>query len=315
MTMQDSKGAVYVALDAGPKEAVDDITTTSHRQSEYLLVNNHTNQEMETLSRTKVSAERLAPGHLEDGQHLYANTSQSPTSRVAMAVDWVKEMTIFKAILIIYCLNVIAWGGMIFLLLCNATPAMCHPTCDDINSPRRKWIEIDSQILNALFCVPAFGLAPRRSIEAWWLVQHVLGRDLLRLRQLAATYRSWFRLPGSQTVPAYIGPAEIESWLSQNTTLEDVVPYPSRSIPHIPLSGRRAMPTALWKLEVMIGLNLMNTVFQAVLSGFMWGYNRHTRPSWSVGLFLCLAFAASITAGVIGFVEGRRVKKIEGISK
>ncbi|KAH7268030.1 hypothetical protein B0J15DRAFT_391589 [Fusarium solani] len=270
---------------------------------------------MELLGQTKDSAEGFAPGHLEDGQHLSPNSSWPPTSRVVMAVDWVKHMTIFKALLIIYCLNVVAWGGMIFLLLCNAAPAMCHPTCDDINSPRRKWIEIDSQILNALFCVPAFGLAPRRSIEAWRLLQHLSGRDLLALRGLAATYRAWFRLPGSQTVPIDIGPAEVESWLSQNTTLEDVVPHPPQSIPGTPPLGRRAMPTALWKLKVTIGLNLMNTMFQAVLSGFMWGYNRHTRPSWSVGLFLCLAFAASIIAGVVGFVEGRRVKKIEGITK
>ena len=313
--MPGNKGAAYVTLDTGPKETVDEITTIFHRQPEYLLANSHTTQEMEMLSQTKDSAEGLAPGHLEDGGHLYTNTSQSPTSKVAMAVDWVKDMTIFKAILIIYCLNVVAWGGMIFLLLCNAAPAMCHPTCDDINSPRRKWIEIDSQILNALFCVPAFGLAPRRSIEALRLLKHLSGRDLLALRRLAATYRAWFRLPGSQTVPVDIGPAEVESWLSQNTSLEDVVPYPSQSIPDTPLSRRRAMPTPLWKLEVMVGLNLMNTVFQAVLSGFMWGYNRHTRPSWSVGLFLCLAFAASIIAGVIGFTEEKRVKKIEGIAK
>lgn len=313
--MADNKGAVYVALDTGPKETVDDISTSTRHQPGYLLVNSHTSQEMELISQTKDSAEGFAPGHLEDGQHLSPNASQSQRSRVAMAVDWVKHMTILKALLIIYCLNVVAWGGMIFLLLCNAAPAMCHPTCDDINSPRRKWIEIDSQILNALFCMPAFGLAPRRSMEAWRLLQHLSGRDMLALRDLAGTYRAWFRLPGSQTVPVNIGPAEVESWLSQNTTLEDVVPYPSRPIPEIPPSGRRAVPTALWKLEVTIGLNLMNTLFQAVLSGFMWGYNRHTRPSWSVGLFLCLAFAASIIAGVIGFVEGKRVRKIERIAK
>ncbi|KAM6506901.1 hypothetical protein FALCPG4_018719 [Fusarium falciforme] len=158
--MPDNKVAVYMTLYTDPKEAVGGITTP-HRQSRRLSVNSHTAQEMELLSQTKDSAEGFAPGDLEDGQHLSANASPPPTSRVAMAVDWVRHMTIFKALLIIYCLNVVAWGGMIFLLLCNAAPAMCHPTCDDVNSPRRKWIEMDSQILNALFCVPAFGLAPR----------------------------------------------------------------------------------------------------------------------------------------------------------
>ncbi|KAL6402662.1 hypothetical protein AUP68_14116 [Ilyonectria robusta] len=49
---------------------------------------------------------------------------------------------------------------MIFFLLLKAAPAMNHPSADSDDSPRKKWIEIDSQILNALFCVTAFGLAP-----------------------------------------------------------------------------------------------------------------------------------------------------------
>ncbi|KAL3469518.1 hypothetical protein BJX99DRAFT_241162 [Aspergillus californicus] len=39
---------------------------------------------------------------------------------------------------------------------------MCHPTCDDLYSSRRLWIESTSQILNGLFCIPGFGLAPWR---------------------------------------------------------------------------------------------------------------------------------------------------------
>jgi hypothetical protein len=94
---------------------------------------------------------------------------------LAVAVAWLKDMTIFKALLILYCLNVVAWGVMIFLLLCNAAPAMCSPSCNHVNSPRHKWIEIDSQILNALFCVPAFSLAPQRFSDAWRVLQAALG--------------------------------------------------------------------------------------------------------------------------------------------
>jgi hypothetical protein len=38
----------------------------------------------------------------------------------------------------VYFLNVIAWGGMLFLLLVEAAPAMCHPSCDDLYSPRKE---------------------------------------------------------------------------------------------------------------------------------------------------------------------------------
>src|SRR5579862_5372252 len=103
-------------------------------------------------------------------------------------------------------LNVIAWGGMLFLLLVNAAPAMCYPTCGDINSPRRvctfpecseltPGIEIDSQILNALFCITGIGLLPWRlrdcyhlfrgnwdrlsQIHAGWYIHNVTKRSLM----------------------------------------------------------------------------------------------------------------------------------------
>lgn len=77
-------------------------------------------------------------------------------------------------------LNIIAWGGMLFLLLVNAAPAMCNPSCNDINSARRicatcaiqeltVGIEIDSQILNALFCVTGIGLLSWRLRDGYLL--------------------------------------------------------------------------------------------------------------------------------------------------
>ncbi|KAH7205789.1 uncharacterized protein BKA55DRAFT_479960, partial [Fusarium redolens] len=191
---------------------------------------------------------------------------------LSVTVAWVQQMTFFKAVLIVYCLNVVAWGGMIFLLMCNAAPAMCHPTCDDINSPRRKWIEIDSQILNVLFCVPAFWLATRRCIESSKAFQYMARQDITALRQLAATYREWFRLPGSESLSAHVCPIEVEAWLHQTSSPEDILPCPVRSIPEPPPSGRRATPTRLWKLHAIIGLNLLNTIFQVIVSLFMWCY-------------------------------------------
>jgi hypothetical protein len=234
------------------------------------------------------------------------------SSLLSVAVTWLWDMTIFKALLIIYCLNIVAWGGMIFLLICNAAPAMCHPTCDDVNSPRKTWIEIDSQILNALFCIPAFWLGPRRCIETWKILLYMTRKDTIAFRQLAATYREWFRLPASQTLPTHIGPVEVEAWLQQASSLENIVPSPARSVPEPPVSGQRAMPTQLWKLQAVIGLNLMNTMFQVILSLFMWSYNRHNRPGWSVGLFLCLAFVSSIGATVLMALERKGVQKVEG---
>ncbi|CAG7562032.1 unnamed protein product [Fusarium equiseti] len=259
---------------------------------------------MEQLNGANSSSKDAVRSHYE----VVPGTSSSWKST---AIIWFQQMTIFKALLIVYCLNVVAWGGMIFLLICNAAPAMCHPTCDDINSPRQKWIEIDSQILNALFCIPAFWLAPRRCIEFWKAVKYTTKKDKTALRQLAATYREWFRLPGSDSIPAHVGPAEVEAWLNETSCQEEIYPCPASSIPESPPSGRRAMPSRVWKLQTVIGLSLLNTIFQVILSLFMWCYNRHNRPAWSVGLFLCLAFVSSIGAGVLQFLEKKKVQRVE----
>lgn len=180
-------------------------------------------------------------------------------------------MTPLGFAIFVYGLNVVAWGGMLFLLLCNASPAMCRPTCNDINSPRRIWIEIDSQIVNALFCVTGFGLIPWRFRDLYWLMVFRLGikgkskeQRLVGLRRLAGIHRSWFRLEGSQ------------NWEKEGVDdeMNPAVPLPVIKKLDPPPTGERAPPTALWRLDYVIWMNCWNTFLQAVLCGFMWGLNR-----------------------------------------
>jgi hypothetical protein len=87
---------------------------------------------------------------------------------------------------------------MLFLLLCNAAPAMCHPTYDNLYSPRRIWIEITSQILNGLFCLPGFSLSPWRFRVLYWWFCWQFGhhhKSLSSATRLANTYQVWCRLP------------------------------------------------------------------------------------------------------------------------
>lgn len=214
-------------------------------------------------------------------------------------------------LVVIYGLLVVAFGGQIFLLLCNAAPAMCHPTCDHIDSPRRKWIEYDSQILNALFCVTGFGLAPWRFRDLYFLMRYRVRKDERGLRRLAGIHRGWFRLAGSQDLPNHLGPKDIEG--SFDESMASSVPYPTTSIPDAPLTGSRAPPTKLWKLDMMIWAQCWNTIMQALLAGFMWGMNRYDRPSWSTGLWVALAIIFAAVGGLIMFFEGKRVKGIEGV--
>lgn len=192
-------------------------------------------------------------------------------------------------------------------------PAMCRPTCNDINSPRRIWIEIDSQILNALFCVTGFGLAPWRFRDLYFLMQYRLGHEAVALRTLAGIHRGWFRLQGSAELPVEIGPHNIEEQ-SPQTIDHSAIPYPEKKMPDAPLTGARAQATPLWKLDLVIWLMVWNTFLQCCLSGFMWGMNRYDRPSWSTGLFVALACTVAAVGGLIMFLEAKLVKGVEGVA-
>lgn len=222
---------------------------------------------------------------------------------------WKWFLTIPGFLITLYGLNVVAWGGMLFLLLCNAAPAMCTPTCDDINSPRRIWVEIDSQILNALFCVTGFGLAPWRFRDLYWWAHWRIGgpqRKLVGIRRLAGIHRGWFRLPGSERLP--------EDADATTVSPEDpAVPIPASKIPDPPPTGLRASPTTSWKMDFVLWMNASNTFFQVVLCFYMWHYDRVQRPSWATGLFVALGCIVAGVAGVMIAVEGKRIKKVEGV--
>ncbi|KAF6813265.1 hypothetical protein CMUS01_12884 [Colletotrichum musicola] len=190
-------------------------------------------------------------------------------------------------IITIYCLNIVTLQAMLFFLLINAAPAMNHPSADDVNSPRKIWLEIDSQILNALFCVTGFGLAPWRFRDFYHFVRAAGFRDRAAMRKLAGQNKGWFRPP---------------DWTFDNDAKGRAPTFTDQTAP----------PTALWKLGFTTSMMVLNTFLQAVLSFFMWHYNRIDRPGWATGTFIGLGCGVAMAAGVMSWWEGRKVKKIEG---
>jgi hypothetical protein len=244
----------------------------------------------------------------ENGYHFPPKYSWQEATLQGLKAFWAFFITPMGFFWTIYGLNIVAWGGMLFLLLCNASPAMCYPTCDDINSPRRLWIEWDAQILTALFCVTAFGLAPWRFRDLYFLLKYRLQKQQDSLRRLAGIHNGWFRLPGTQALPVSVGPDNIT---------EDVpkacVPLPEKSMPSAPLTGTRAAATSVWKLDFVIWSMVWNTFAQAALCGIMWGMNRYDRPSWATGFLVAIASIIAMVGGLVMFLEGKKVKSIEGV--
>ncbi|KAM4055397.1 COBW domain-containing protein [Hirsutella rhossiliensis] len=270
--------------------------------------------DVSTASQTTTALPGEPPGAapFPNGYHFPPKHTLGESVKLGTLALYNYSLTPVGFLVTIYGLNVVAWGGMLFLLLCNASPAMCYPTCNDIESPRRKWVEYDSQILNALFCVTGFGLAPWRFRDLYFLLQYRLLKKERGLRQLAGIHRGWFRLANSDQLPVHLGPQNIHDE-SPQAVPQSAIPHPEKKIPDPPLTGMRAQATKVWKLDLVIWLMVWNTFFQCCLCGFMWGMDRFNRPSWATGLFVGLGCGVAAVGGIMMYREGRAVRSIEGI--
>lgn len=56
-----------------------------------------------------------------------------------------------------------------------------------------------------------------------------------------------------------------------------------------------------------------NTFLQGALSGIMWGLNRYNRPAWTTGFLVAIACIVAAAGGIMVFLEGKKVKKVEGV--
>ncbi|ETS83392.1 hypothetical protein PFICI_05268 [Pestalotiopsis fici W106-1] len=290
-------------------------TTGSNPHDDIVEADHHNDHKVQESTGATVAASLVGTitreQQYENGYHFPPKYSWRETIEQGLVDFWAFYNTGFGFFLTIYSLNVIAWGGMLFLLLCNASPWMCNGDCNNIDSPRRIWIETDSQILNALFCVTGFGLAPWRFRDLYLLLKYRIKKDTRALRELAGVHRGWFRLAGSESLPLRLGPKNIEETTTSYS--EQSVPLPLEKISDAPPTGIRAPPTKMWKMDCVVWLNVANTLLQVCLSTFMWALNRYDRPSWSTGLFVCLACIVAGIAGVMTAIEGKHVKAIEGV--
>ncbi|KAF4610380.1 hypothetical protein G7Y89_g15739 [Cudoniella acicularis] len=201
------------------------------------------------ISTTKVEEDAVITPH--DPSIPYANGYQFPphhtkkqATLIALHGFWNFVTTPFGFLLTLYALNIVAWGGMLFLILIHATPAMAYPSYNALNSPAKIWLEITAQILNALFCVTGLGLIPWRFRDAWfalrWRFDKGKGSEE-SLRKLAGIHRNWFRLRGSQEVNVLFDPSSFSSSNVENNddnSLPPNIPPLISRPPHLPLPLR-----------------------------------------------------------------------------
>ncbi|EER45281.1 conserved hypothetical protein [Histoplasma capsulatum H143] len=305
------------------------------------------------------SAQAASPARIPDetgtypnGYHFPPKHTWSQATIIGLKAFGRFVITPFGLLVTIYGLNIVAWGAMIFFLLLNAAPALCNPSCSASNSARKIWIEIDSQILNALFCVTGFGLI----LALQGLLLPPQWRAMNRhdaLCKLAGVHRSGLDCPAAISCLLTSGSPPVTSPShrnnnsgsdsdsdsgngnnsndnhnnNNNTNTADTyteeqlgqflqnpsLPLPLSSIAAAPLTGVRARPTKPFLLDIVVWMYVLNTALQACLAGVMWGLDRFTRPGWAVGLLIAAGSVTGMVAGGVVFWEGRRVKMVEGI--
>jgi len=177
------------------------------------------------------------------------------------------------------------------------------------------WVEISSQIENALFTVTGIGFIPWRVVDTFRIFK------IWRYKRLSRRLRKQAGLPplideddlpDPQYDPNYVhvltDQQQAELHYQQIQFKKSQTWYRPHGTP-----THRAFPinTALLVCLFIDG----NSVFQCFLCGCMWGLNRFERPPWTTGTLIPASFLCGIVAVILIWRGGRRTRRTEKIQQ
>ncbi|KIO32803.1 hypothetical protein M407DRAFT_66291 [Tulasnella calospora MUT 4182] len=175
------------------------------------------------------------------------------------------------------------------------------------------WVEVSSQVTNALFTATGVGLIPWRAIDTYRIGKIWYYKRLTRqLRKKAGLpeLADEDDLPDPAYNPDYVHVLTDEQ--------QDELHYQQLKFqqsqtwyrPHA-TETHRAFPINTGLLICL--LIDFNSVFQIMLCGVMWGLNRFTRPAWTTGSLIPASFFCAIGASVYIWRGGAKTKKTEQV--
>ncbi|KAG8679255.1 hypothetical protein FRC08_017102, partial [Ceratobasidium sp. 394] len=200
------------------------------------------------------------------------------------------------------------WGAAIVLFL--AKMINLH------NEDRQGfWVEVSSQVENALFTVTGVGLIPWRVIDTYriakiWHYRQVT-RKLRRKAGLPALIDG-NDLPDPIYNPNYV---HVLSEKQQNELHYQQQQFMSNQTWYRPheTETHKAFPI---KTALIICLLIdFNSVFQVMLCACMWSMNRFQRPAWTTGTLIPASFLCGIAAGVLIWRSGNQTKKVKEVEQ
>nr|VWO95170.1 Uncharacterized protein [Ganoderma boninense] len=175
------------------------------------------------------------------------------------------------------------------------------------------WVELSQQVETGLFTITSIGFIPFRVMDTYRICKiWCYKRKIARVRRKAGLLELYD--PDDLPDPVYdkthvqvlSEKEQIDLHYQQHQFMKSQTWYR----PH-GTQTHRAFPItmALW----ICICNDLNSFFQCLLSGTMWGLDRFERPAWTTATTLPAAFVAGIIAGVLIYLGGRKTRRTKQV--
>ncbi|KAI0750742.1 golgi-body localization protein domain-containing protein [Daedaleopsis nitida] len=239
-------------------------------------------------------------------QHVEDVLRKRDKFRRVMQGVWSFVKTPLGFITAIYGFLVVFWGTGIVLFLAKMINLHNEIT-------QGFWVELCQQVETGLFTATSIGFIPFRVMDTYRICK------IWRYKRKIAELRAKAGLPELYDPDDLPDPVYDPNYVQVLTEKEQIdLHYQQHQFmksqtwyrPH-GTETHRAFPIglALW-----IGVcNDLNSFFQILLSGCMWGLDRFQRPAWTTATTLPAAFVAGIIAGVLIYWGGRKTRRTEQV--
>ncbi|CDO71279.1 hypothetical protein BN946_scf184908.g36 [Trametes cinnabarina] len=241
-------------------------------------------------------------------QHVEDVLNKRDKFRRVMQGVWSFVKTPLGIVTAIYGFLVVFWGSGIVLFL--AKMINLH---NDIT--QGFWVELCQQVETGLFTATSIGFIPFRIMDTYRICKiWRYKRKIARRRRKAGLPELYDPddLPDPVYDPNYIHvlseQEQIDLHYQQHKFMQSQTWYRPHGTP-----THRAFPIdlALW----ICVCNDLNSFFQCLLSGTMWGLDRFARPAWTTGTTLPASFVAGIIAGVLIYWGGRKTRRTKEVTE
>ncbi|KAH9899930.1 hypothetical protein C8Q73DRAFT_339831 [Cubamyces lactineus] len=241
-------------------------------------------------------------------QHVEDVLTKRDKFRRVMQGVWSFVKTPLGIVTAIYGFLVVFWGtGIVFFLA----------KFIDLHNDYTQgfWVELCQQVETGLFTATSIGFIPFRIMDTYRIckIWHYK-RKITKLRAKAGLPELYDPddLPDPVYDPNYIHVLSEHEQIDLHYQQHKFMASQTWYRPH-GTQTHRAFPIdlALW----ICVCNDLNSFFQCLLSGTMWGLDRFQRPAWTTGTTLPAAFVAGIVAGVLIYWGGRKTRRTKEVEE